>query len=210
MPYPQGIFRQQGEPRLDPNPVYFVTDVETDGPDPGRHSMLSFASVACDARGMRLGHLALNLEPLDGHAADAGTMGWWATEPAAWAAVVHDRQPAATAIESFVQWVRGFGGAPVFVGYPLIFDGAWIDWYLRRFAGIRMLQAPRSEDLLFAGGGLDLGSFVMGRAGLSYVECAAKRFPRAWLGGHPHTHIALDDAEGYAHLLRHVLNMPPP
>lgn len=185
--------------------VYIVTDVETDGPDPGIHSMLSLGSVACGAAGNRLGHFSANLQALPGHQADAGTMAWWHTEPTAWAAAQKDAAPTQQGMDRFVAWVRGFGPATVFVGSPLIFDGAWVDWYLRRFAGIRLLRAPRTEAHLFEGGGLDLASFVMGRTGLSYRRCTGKQYPREWFGGHPHSHIALDDAEGYAHLLCRVL-----
>lgn len=190
---------------MEAGPVYIVTDLETDGPDPGVHSMLSLASVACDAAGRRLGHFTINLQAMPGHQADAGTLAWWRTEPAAWAALQQERVPAQQAMDRFVAWVRGFGPAAVFVGSPLIFDGAWVDWYLRRFAATRLLRAPRSEAHLFAGGGLDLASFVMGRTGLSYAQCTAKQYPEEWFGGHPHSHIALDDAEGYAHLLGRVL-----
>ena len=185
--------------------VYIVTDVETDGPDPGVHSMLSLGSVACGAGGERLGHLSINLQPLPGHAADPGTMAWWHTEPAAWAALRQGAVPAEKGIARFVAWVQQFGMAAVFVGSPMIFDGAWIDWYLRRFTAIRLLRAPRTEAHLFEGGGLDLASFAMGRTGLPYWVCTAKGYPEAWFGGHPHTHIALDDAEGYAHLLGRLL-----
>ncbi len=185
--------------------VYVITDVETDGPDPGRHSMISLGAVACDAQGARLGQLALNLHPVPGHAADEGTMAWWASEPAAWAATLPGRLAPGEAIARYIAWVRGLGGTPVFAAYPLIFDGAWMDWYLRRYAAIRLLRAPRSEDSLFRGGGLDLASFALGRSGLDYNTLTAKAFPQAWLGGHPHSHIALDDAEGYAHLLAGLL-----
>jgi hypothetical protein len=190
---------------MDGAPIYIVTDVETDGPDPGVHSMLSLACVACGTAGERLGHFFINLQPLPGHQADAGTLAWWRSEPAAWAALQQNALPALAGIERFMQWVRGFGRAPIFVGSPLIFDGAWVDWYLRRFAGIRLLRAPRTGDFLFEGGGLDLASFVMGRTGMSYQACTERRYPEAWFGGHAHTHIALDDAEGYAHLLGRVL-----
>ncbi len=190
---------------MDTAPIYIVTDLETDGPDPGVHSMLSLASVACGAAGERLGHFAINLQPLPGHLADAGTLAWWQTEPAAWASLQQDAIPAQQGVDRFVAWVRGFGPAAVFVGSPMIFDGVWVDWYLRRFAGTRLLRAPRSEAHLFVGGGLDLASFVMGRTGLSYRACSEKQYPEAWFGGHPHSHIARDDAEGYAHLLGRVL-----
>jgi len=185
--------------------VYVVTDIETDGPDPGRHSMISLAAVACDGEGRRLGHLALNLHPIPGHVPDPGTMAWWESEPAAWAATLPGRLAPSEAMARYVAWVRGLGGAPVFAAYPLIFDGAWVDWYLRRHAGLRLLKAPRSTETLFLGGGLDLASFAMGRTGLGYVALAAKAFPEEWLGGHPHSHVALDDADGYAHLLGRLL-----
>lgn len=187
------------------DPIYFVTDIEADGPDPGVHSMISLATVACDSRGRRLDHFSINLMPVEGHGPDPGTMAWWATEPDAWAATLVERAPPAAAVTRFVEWVKGFPGAAVFVGYPLIFDGIWVDWYLRRFAGIALLRAPRSEARLFEGGGLDLGSFTMGRTALSYADCTAKRYPDDWFGGFPHSHIALDDAEGYAHLLGRLL-----
>ncbi len=185
--------------------AYIVTDLETDGPDPGVHSMLSLASVACDAAGQRLGHFTINLQALPGHQGDAGTLAWWRTQPAAWGALQHEAVPAQQGMDRFVAWVRGFGPSPVFVGSPMIFDGAWVDWYLRRFAATRLLRAPRTEAHLFTGGGLDLASFVMGRTGLSYRACTDKLYPEEWFGGHPHSHIALDDAEGYAHLLGRVL-----
>lgn len=181
--------------------VYFVTDIETDGPDPGRHSMLSMASVACDAAGRRLDLFTCNLLPVPGHAPDAGTMAWWGTEPVAWDDMMHDRLEPEVAIARFASWVAGFTGDRVFAAHPLIFDGAWIDWYLRRYADMRLLHAPRTPAPLFAGGGLDLPSLVMGRTDLGYRDCAEKRYPEAWFGGHLHSHIARDDAEGYAHLL---------
>lgn len=167
--------------------------------------MVSLGAVACDARGVRLGHLALNLHPVPGHAADAGTMAWWASEPAAWAATLPGRLSPDDATARYIAWVRGLGGTPVFAAYPLIFDGEWMDWYLRRYADIRLLQAPRSDARLFLGGGLDLASFGMGRTGLDYGTLTHKAFPQDWLGGYPHSHIALDDAEGYAHLLGRML-----
>lgn len=185
--------------------IHVVTDIETDGPDPGIHSMISLAAVACDETGARLSHLALNLEPIPGHAADPGTMEWWATEPEAWAATLSNRLPPAEAIARYVAWVRSLGGTPVFTAYPLIFDGAWVDWYLRRYASLRLLTAPRSTETLFLGGGLDIASFALGRTGLDYDSLTRKTFPESWLGGHPHSHIALDDAEGYAHLLGTLL-----
>ncbi|MCC6468352.1 MAG: hypothetical protein IT563_08520 [Alphaproteobacteria bacterium] len=43
--------------------VYLVTDIETDGPEPGRNSMLSFASVAVDQAGNVGAGATLTLSP---------------------------------------------------------------------------------------------------------------------------------------------------
>ena len=47
-----------------PPEIYISTDVETDGPIPGPHSMLSFASAAFLADKTLLGTFSANLETL--------------------------------------------------------------------------------------------------------------------------------------------------
>jgi hypothetical protein len=101
--------------------------------------------------------------------------------------------------------VRSLPGPAVFVGQPVLFDGGWVAWYLWRFAGIRLFHGPRSGQPLFDGGGVDLASLAMGATGRSYAECARSAWPEEWLGGHAHTHCALDDALGYAAALRSLL-----
>ena len=66
--------------------IYVSTDVETDGPIPGPHSMLSFASAAYTAGKRLLGTFNANLVTLPGASGDATTMAWWTTQPQAWAA----------------------------------------------------------------------------------------------------------------------------
>ena len=58
--------------------LYLSTDVETEGPIPGPHSMLSFATVAFDASGVELGSFTRNLETLPGASGRLSTMAWWA------------------------------------------------------------------------------------------------------------------------------------
>lgn len=53
---------------------YVVTDIETDGPQPGHNSMLSFASVATDATGKILNQFEACLNPLDGAVSDPNTL----------------------------------------------------------------------------------------------------------------------------------------
>jgi hypothetical protein len=54
------------------NEVYVSTDVETDGPIPGPHSMLSFASAAYRSDKMLVGTFSANLETLPGASGHPG------------------------------------------------------------------------------------------------------------------------------------------
>ena len=75
--------------------IYVSTDVEADGPIPGPHSMLSFASAAFGADKKLLGTFERNLQTLPGASADPRTAAWWQTQPEAWAACRKDpREPA--------------------------------------------------------------------------------------------------------------------
>ncbi len=181
--------------------VFVVTDIEADGPVPGVNSMLSLASVACGEAGEDLGHFTANLHPLPGAGTDPDTMDWWRSEPQAWAAATADPQPAERVITDWVAWVRALPGRAVFVAHPLAWDGAWIDWHLRRFTGVPLVEGPRSRDLPFHGAGLDLPLLIAGTLGWDILRCRRENYPAEWLGGHAHSHRALDDARGYAHLL---------
>src|SRR5207302_4214146 len=66
--------------------VYVSTDVETDGPIPGPHSMLSFASAAYRADKTMVSTFPANLKTLQGAAPSPVTMDWWQQHPDAWAA----------------------------------------------------------------------------------------------------------------------------
>ena len=74
---------------------YVSTDVEADGPIPGRNSMLSFASAAYRADKTLLATFEANLELLPDAAGDPKTMAWWKTQEAAWKACrTNPRDPA--------------------------------------------------------------------------------------------------------------------
>jgi hypothetical protein len=182
-------------------PVYIVTDIEADGPTPGRHSMLSFASVAVTADGVVRGEFEAVLEPLSGAVRDPDVYAWFQTEPQAWAAATTDPQPPQAVMAAFERWVRSFEDGRIFAALPLAFDGMWIDDYLRRFTDRRLVEGFYVENRLFDDAGLCLRSFAAARLRRPIWECTPARLPSAWLGDHPHTHRAIDDARGYAHLL---------
>src|SRR5215468_1810476 len=98
--------------------IYVSTDVETDGPIPGPHSMLSFASAAYQPDKSLLGTFSANLETLPGAQGHPATMNWWQQNAEAYAATRVDVQDPAVAMQRYVDWLRGLGGKPVFVAYP--------------------------------------------------------------------------------------------
>ena len=181
--------------------VYVVTDIEADGPRPGQHSMLSFAAVAVTASGERRGVFEAVLEPLADAVRDPDTYAWFQTQPDAWAAATSDPRPPAEAMADFVAFVRGLGAPALFAAFPIAFDGMWIDFYLKRFTPHALIEGPYARDPLFAGPGLCLKSFAAAVTGQDFAACRPKTLPPEWLGHHEHTHKAVDDALGYAHLL---------
>ena len=191
-------------------PTYVVTDIEVNGPTPGEHSMLAFASVAIDAEGEEIDCFEAVLETLPGAGADSRTLRWFEGFPDAWAAATTDPQPPEAVMQSYAAWVRSLPGHPIFAAQPLAFDGAWIDYYLRRFAGIRMLKGPWVGERLFFTAGLCIQAFAAGRTGRALHECSAEAFPAEWLGHVPHNHISIDDARGTANLLRTLLHIKAP
>ncbi|MDH3737585.1 MAG: hypothetical protein OER92_00220 [Alphaproteobacteria bacterium] len=84
------------------NPVYVVTDIEVDGPNPGDNSMLSFASVEVTADGEMGDDFRAVLEPLDGATSDPMTMAWFKNQPDALAAATTNPQPPADVMARYV------------------------------------------------------------------------------------------------------------
>jgi hypothetical protein len=164
--------------------IYLSTDVETDGPIPGPHSMLSFASAAYLADKTLVSTFSANLETLEGATAHPDTAKWWATQPAAWAACRTDLRKPAEAMPAYVAWIKSLKGKPVFVAYPAGFDFLFVYWYLVRFAG----ESP------FSHSALDMKSYAMAVLGTEFRESTKRNMPKAWFDPFPHTHVALDDA----------------
>lgn len=164
--------------------IYFSTDVETDGPIPGPHSMLSFASAAFDARGATLGTFSANLHTLEGAHPHAHTAQFWRENPVAYSATRTDLRDPAEAMREYVTWARSLGGRPVFVAYPAGFDFLFVYWYLMRFAG----ESP------FGFSAVDIKTMAMTMMRCDYRMATKRNMPRRWFSARRHTHVALDDA----------------
>lgn len=165
--------------------IYISTDVETDGPIPGPHSMLSLGSAAYSADKQLISTFSANFETLPDAVADPKTAAWWATQPEAWAACRENLETPVAAMTRYVAWIKGLkGGKPVFVAYPAGFDFLFVYWYLIRFAG----ESP------FSHSALDVKSFAMAMLKTDYRESTKRNMPKHWFDKLPHSHVALDDA----------------
>jgi hypothetical protein len=164
--------------------IYISTDVETDGPIPGPHSMLSIGSAAYTADKHLVSTFCANLETLPEASAHPKTAEWWATQPEAWAACRKGLEAPPAAMARYVAWIRGLRGKPVFVAYPAGFDFLFVYWYLIRFVG----ESP------FSYSALDVKSFAMAVLKTDYREATKRNMPKRWFDKLAHSHVALDDA----------------
>ena len=179
------------------NEIYVSTDVEADGPIPGSHSMLSFASAAYTPDKQLIGTFSANLELLPDAKGHPLTMKWWKTEPEAWAACRTELRDPAEAMKAYVKWVKKLPGKAVFVAYPAGFDFTFMFWYMMRFTG----ESP------FSWSALDMKTFAMALSGLPYRTCIRHKLPKDWFDDLPHTHVALDDALEQGALFCNMLSL---
>ena len=176
--------------------IYVSTDIEADGPIPGPHSMLSFASAAYTADKELVGTFSANLDTLEGATMHPNTKIFWDKNPEAWEACRIDCQSPAQAMTDYVAWLKQLPGKPVFVGYPAAYDFMFVYWYLIHFTG----ESP------FSHSALDIKSYAMAVLGTSFRETAKRRMPKHWFDKQPHTHVALDDAIEQGALFCNILN----
>ena len=171
--------------------IYVATDIESNGPSPGHHSMLSFGSVAFTPDKQIHATFTRNLELLQGAGEHLPTMQWWRTQQDAWRACRMNPVPAAQAMIDYVAWLKKLPGLPIFVAHPVAFDYAWISWYLWKFAG---------EDP-FERRALDISSYASALLNRPVTQCSKEDMPKHWFDkDFVHNHQALDDAMGYAKL----------
>lgn len=164
--------------------IYISTDIEADGPIPGPHSMLSFASAAYSADKELISTFSANLETLPGAQGHPHTMAWWATQHEAWIACRKDLETPSVAMRRYFAWVQSLPGKAVFVGYPAAFDFMFVYWYLIQFVG----ESP------FSPSAIDIKTYAMALLKKPYRSIMKHSLPQEWFDNLPHTHIALDDA----------------
>lgn len=187
--------------------TYVVTDIELDGLDPAKNSMLSFASVAITVESGIIGKFEANVFPRPDRTADPRILAWWQTQPDAWRAATENQRTPTEAMNAYTQWVGDLPGPRAFAAHPLLFDGPWMDEYLRSFTKARAIVAPFVQEPVFDYFGLDIPSFVSGVCGWDYARQALAKYPAEWTGSLLHTHRAIDDATRYANVLLNALRL---
>lgn len=182
--------------------IYVSVDVETNGPIPGKYSMLSLGAAAFKPGSTTpIDTFEVNLLELDGAEEDLDTMQWWKGQPEAWEHCMKNRQTPGQGMAYFNRWVGGLSGKPVLVTYPS-WDYMWVHWYFTYF---RFAGSP------FGLGGLDIKSYAMALLGKDAFRGTSKRnIPQGYFLTHagkmpPHTHKALDDAIGQGVLFMNLL-----
>ncbi len=171
--------------------VYFSADVETDGPVPGRFSMLSFALVVAgtfDGSQFRRSNFADTLyrelrpisddfqpEALAVNGLDRNRL------------TISGKDPAEVMTEAS-EWVRraAGGGSPVLVAYPMSFDWMWLYWY---FTVYSKSGSPFSHSRAF-----DMKTAFATKAKLPIARAGRSKLPAQLRSHRVHTHHALDDA----------------
>lgn len=199
--------------------LYVSVDIESDGPIPGPHSMLSFGasaflitpkeagigippgklvSVGTLGALSELGTFSRNLDLLPDAVPEPSTTEFWAKNQDAYNATRLDTKPPEEAMREFATWLNQWGYKPTFVGYPVTFDFMFVHWYMIRFTG--------SDPFGFQG--LDMKTMSWMLLGCDTFHGASKRnFPGRWFHGVPkkHTHVAIDDAIEQGIIFRNML-----
>ena len=185
--------------------VYFSVDVETDGPIPGRYSMLSFALVYAGAFDGRVFYeppeynhnFYCEMQPITNE---------FEVEAMQVNGLDRDKlrltgQNPHIAMSSAASWIEGIVGKaePVFVAYPLSFDWSWMYWYFVQFSAT---GSPFGFSKCF-----DIKTAMALTLGRTIQSVGKDRIPNILKSKLPHTHNALDDATSQAELFANIFRI---
>jgi hypothetical protein len=187
----------------DPRPDLFISaDIETDGPIPGKYSMLSFG--LCIA-GRFDGHsfdrciderecsFYRELMPV----ADNFEQEALAVNGLDRDRLLREGDDPAKAMRDADHWVRerARGARPVLVAYPVAFDWAFLYWYFVQYAGASPFGFSSC---------LDIRTLYQARALTPFDSASQRSMPHWLLPSRDHTHNAADDALEQAELFSNI------
>jgi len=207
-PCPSTMGVMSSLPRSD---LYVSVDIETDGPIPGRYSMLSLGMIVAgryDGESfVRSDDTAATfyteLRPISTHFdAEAMRVNRMDRDELS----KHGRSPK-DAMRDAARWVLDVAGddRAVLVAYPVSFDWSFLFWYFMRWCG----DSPFGYSNC-----LDIRTLYKAKAHTVHDLSGKKSMPEWLRPKAPHTHNALDDAreqaELFANVFEYVLDLRGP
>lgn len=171
--------------------IYISVDIESSGPIPGPYSMLSIG--ACVVGNPEVSFYT-EIKPLSQNAVpEALKVSGFDLE-----ILSEEGEAPSDAIRRFIAWVEEAtkGAKAVFVGFNGCFDWQFVNWYAIQFAG----NNP------FGFGGIDIKSYYMGQAAVSWAATTSSQLPLELQPETPQTHNALDDAKAQASIFEKLLH----
>ncbi len=171
--------------------LWVSVDIECDGQDVGRHSLLAIGAVVfCPETGAELGREQWNIHPDRGRTTCADTMKWWSGFPDAWEQVTQDTMSAREAMQEFSRWCeswRRMQGADsvVALAWPAGFDLTWLQAY-----ALHQLNSLAP----FYGHFYDIKSFLAGAFGCALGGMSKYKEPVKSIISGSVTHMPCDDA----------------
>lgn len=186
-----------------PRPDLFISaDIETDGPIPGKYSMLSFGlCVAGRFDGRRFDRCDLErsdafyreLKPTAEHFEEEAL----AVNGLDRDHLLREGADPTNAMREANRWVQEHAGnaRAVLVAYPVAFDWAFLYWYFVQFAG----ESPFGFSSC-----LDIRTLYQARALTPFDKSSQRSMPHWLLPERDHTHNAADDAIEQAELFSNI------
>jgi DNA polymerase III epsilon subunit-like protein len=171
--------------------IYISVDVETSGPYPGEYSLLAIGACVVEDAGQTF---YVELKPVNGNATEEAL----AIHGLSLAELKERGLEPAEAMRRFAAWLAGQtpqGRQPVFVGFNAAFDWMFVNDYFHRFLGYNP----------FGHAALDIKSFYMGAAGVTWGETTMRHVGPRYLNHQHLTHQALRDALDQGDIFHAVL-----
>lgn len=188
--------------------IYISVDIESDGPCPGLHSMLSLGCAAFTIERELLSSFECNFEEIPEATQNPNTMSeFWSVFPEMYAATRTNLVSPEEGMDKLQCWLNGLKshGRLTFVAYPSRFDMRWVDYYALRFLNV-------NENLLGLGA-IDVKTAASVVLKKPFRDTHKKTMPKHWFtSDRKHTHLAIDDAieqgEMAINILREAYNLP--
>jgi ribonuclease T len=171
---------------------YISVDVETSGPNPSEHSLLSIG--ACTLAAPRQ-TFYIELQPDREHFVPQAL----AVSQLSLSELAEKGTPPGAALLRFADWLKEVIPQeirPLFVAFNAPFDWSFVNDYFHRYLGYNP----------FGHNALDIKAFYMGKAGVTWEQTSLRVLSQRYLGEHHHlSHNALEDAMDQADVFIRIL-----